>query len=234
MSRRDDPKDSVHDDEAKRSKRGIGRRDFVKLVGGTGVAVTAEVLARQQLVTAAATTQETVVGGGKVIGPGPVPMTLRINGEAKKLTVEPRVTLLDALRNHLDLTGAKKVCDRGTCGACTVIVNGKATYSCTALAIDVADHDGKPGADIRTIEGLAPEGKLHPVSASFVDNDAQQCGFCTPGFVMACKAFIEKHHNPTAEQVKEALGGNLCRCGTYMGVRKVVVEAAMKMKGGHA
>jgi len=161
-------------------------------------------------------------------------MTLRVNGEAKKLTVEPRVTLLDALRNHLDLTGAKKVCDRGTCGACTVIVNGKATYSCTALAIDVADHDGKPGADIRTIEGLAPEGKLHPVSASFVDNDAQQCGFCTPGFVMACKAFIEKHHNPTAEQVKEALGGNLCRCGTYMGVRKVVVEAAMKMKGGHA
>jgi xanthine dehydrogenase YagT iron-sulfur-binding subunit len=163
-----------------------------------------------------------------------VPMTLRVNGEAKKLTIEPRVTLLDALRNHLDLTGAKKVCDRGTCGACTVILNGKPVYSCSILAIEVADRAGKPGLDIRTIEGLAPEGKLHAVSASFVENDAQQCGFCTPGFVMSCKAYLDSHHNPTVEEVKEALGGNLCRCGTYMGVRNAVVQAAMNMKGGRA
>src|SRR5438876_5930392 len=208
MAKLEDPKDPAKSDSPK--KQGLLRREFVKLVGGTGVAATAQVLAGHKLAAAATTVPNAVLGSGKVVGPGPIPMTLRINGEAKKLTVEPRVTLLDALRNHLDLTGAKKVCDRGTCGACTVIVNGKATYSCTALAIDVADHDGKPGADIRTIEGLAPEGKLHPISASFVDNDAQQCGFCTPGFVMASKAFIEKHHNPTAEQVKEALGGNLC------------------------
>jgi aerobic-type carbon monoxide dehydrogenase small subunit (CoxS/CutS family) len=159
-------------------------------------------------------------------------MTLRINGQARKLTVEPRVTLLDALRNHLDLTGAKKVCDRGTCGACTIIVNGKPTYSCSVLAIEVADRDGKPGAEIRTIEGLAPEGKLHPVSGSFVENDAQQCGFCTPGFVMSCAAYLETHPSPTIEAVKQALGGNLCRCGTYVGVRDAVVEAAMSMKGG--
>src|SRR5712692_5318714 len=212
-------------DKRRKVPEALSRRDFLK---GAGVAVSGGLLAGEK------SAQGAPAGAAKVLGPGAVPITLRINGRAQKLNLEPRVTLLDALRNHLDLTGAKKVCDRGTCGACTVIVNGKATYSCTALAIDVADHDGTPGADIRTIEGLAPEGKLHPVSASFVDNDAQQCGFCTPGFVMACKAFIEKHHNPSAEQVKEALGGNLCRCGTYMGVRKVVVEAAMKMKGGHA
>lgn len=228
-----DPRDSEHGaEDSKRKAPGIGRRDFVKLVGGTGVAVSAEMLGGKNLASAATSVEDLVVGG-KVVGPGPVPMTLRVNGEAKKLTIEPRVTLLDALRNHLDLTGAKKVCDRGTCGACTVIINGKAAYSCSVLAIEVADHGGKPGADIRTIEGLAPEGKLHAVSASFVDNDAQQCGFCTPGFVMACKAFIDKHHDPTVEQVKEALGGNLCRCGTYMGVRQAAVEAAMKMKRGH-
>jgi xanthine dehydrogenase YagT iron-sulfur-binding subunit len=233
MAKYNEPKDPEHNSQdAKEKKRGLGRRDFVKLVGGT-VAVSAEVLGGQKLVSAAASVRDEVIGG-KVVGPGPVPMTLRINGEAKKLTIEPRVTLLDALRNHLDLTGAKKVCDRGTCGACTVIVNDNPTYSCSVLAIALADHDGKPGADIRTIEGLAPEGQLHAVSSSFVDNDAQQCGFCTPGFVMSCKAFIDKHPHPTVQQVKEALGGNLCRCGTYMGVRQATVDAAMKMKGGRA
>ena len=110
-----------------------------------------------------------------VAGPGPVPITLNINGKPIKLTVEPRVTLLDAMRNHLDLTGAKRVCDRATCGACTVILNGKTVYSCTVLAIDAQ------GKKIETIEGLAAPGKLHPVSQAFWDNDAQQCGYCTPG-----------------------------------------------------
>lgn len=232
MAKLEDPKDPGKSDSPK--KQGLRRREFVKLVGGTGVAATAQVLAGQKLAAARTTVPEEVVGSGKVVGPGPVAMTLRINGQEKKLTVEPRVTLLDALRNHLDLTGAKKVCDRGTCGACTIIVNGKPTYSCSVLAIEVADRDGKPGADIRTIEGLAPEGKLHPVSASFVENDAQQCGFCTPGFVMSCTAYLETHRHPTIEEVKQALGGNLCRCGTYIGVRDAVVQAATSMKGGRA
>jgi xanthine dehydrogenase YagT iron-sulfur-binding subunit len=236
MTKDEDPKN--HSSKKEQRKRGLRRREFVKLVGGTGVAATAQVLAGQKLASAVTTTtvpEERVPGTtGEVIGPGPVAMTLRINGEPKKLTLEPRVTLLDALRNHLDLTGAKKVCDRGTCGACTIIVNGKAAYSCSVLAIEVADRAGKPGADIRTIEGITPEGKLHPVSASFVENDAQQCGFCTPGFVMSCKAYLDTHHNPTVEEVKHALGGNLCRCGTYMGVRNAVVQAAMSMKGGRA
>src|SRR5947209_16859422 len=161
MAKKEDPKDpESKSKEELDKKRALRRRDFVKLVGGTGVAATAQALAGHKLASAAATMPE-VVGSGKVIGPGPVAMALRINGEAKKLTVEPRVTLLDALRNHLDLTGAKKVCDRGTCGACTIIVNGKPTYACGVLAIEVADRGGKPGADIRTIEGLAPEGQLH-------------------------------------------------------------------------
>lgn len=232
MSKEDDSK------APEPSSKSLRRREFVKLVGGTGVAATAQVLTGQKLASAATTTtvpEERVAGAtDEVLGPGPVSMTLRINGELKKLTIEPRVTLLDALRNHLDLTGAKKVCDRATCGACTIIVNGKPTYSCSVLAIEVADRGGKPGADIRTIEGLAPEGKLHAVSTSFVENDAQQCGFCTPGFVMSCKAYLDTHHHPTVEEVEHALGGNLCRCGTYVGVRNAVVQAALSTKGGRA
>jgi xanthine dehydrogenase YagT iron-sulfur-binding subunit len=163
-----------------------------------------------------------------VAGPGPVPITLQINGKPYKLTVEPRVTLLDALRDHLDLTGAKRVCDRGTtCGACTVIMSGKAVYSCSVLAIDAQ------GKDIQTIEGLSDGNRYHPVMTAFVQNDAQQCGFCTPGFVMAAKSFLDKHPNPTLQDVEQGLGGNLCRCGTYMGIRKAVLQAAREMKGGN-
>jgi xanthine dehydrogenase YagT iron-sulfur-binding subunit len=157
-----------------------------------------------------------------VTGPGPVPITLNINGKPVNVTVEPRVTLLDALRNYLDMTGAKKVCDRGTCGACTVIMGGKTIYSCTVLAIDAQ------GKNIETIESLPVN---NPISAAFVNNDGQQCGYCTPGFVMATKGFLAEHPNPTMEDVKHGLGGNLCRCGTYVGVRKAVLEAAGKMKG---
>ncbi|HEV8383861.1 MAG TPA: 2Fe-2S iron-sulfur cluster-binding protein [Candidatus Acidoferrales bacterium] len=200
-------------------QKGISRRSFLKT---TGAAVSAGVVsgAAADLLKAQAAAQS------KFAGPGEVPISLRINGAARSLSVEPRMTLLDALRDRLDLTGAKKVCDRGTCGACTVVLDGKAVYSCTMLAIEGQGHE------ILTIEGLAPEGELHPISAAFVENDAQQCGFCTPGFVMACKAFLDKNPNPTEEQVKHGLGGNLCRCGTYIGVRAAVVDAAARMKGG--
>ena len=161
------------------------------------------------------------------MGPGAVPITLTINGKAVKLNVEPRLTLLDALRNNLDLTGAKRVCDRGTCGACTVLLDGKVAYACSLLAIDVQ------GRKITTIEGFALEGgKPHPVVQAFVDHDAQQCGYCTPGFVVAAKGFLDANPKPTLEQVNDGLGGNLCRCGTYVGVRAAVLDAASKMKGG--
>jgi xanthine dehydrogenase YagT iron-sulfur-binding subunit len=164
--------------------------------------------------------------GANVLGPGPVPITLQVNGKPCKLTIEPRVTLLDALRDHLDLTGAKRVCDRGACGSCTVILNGKAVYACSVLAIDAQ------GTEIQTIEGLSAPGQVHPLVSAFVRNDGVQCGFCTPGFVMAAKGFLEKTPNPTYEQVKRGLGGNLCRCGTYIGIRKAVLEAAAPAKGG--
>jgi xanthine dehydrogenase YagT iron-sulfur-binding subunit len=223
MARRDDPQDSGKNEKTS-SKKNLGRRDFVKLVGGTTVAVSTGVLGGAGLLAAEAVAAS---APGTFIGPGAVPITLRVNGEKKTLRVEPRVTLLDALRDRLDLTGSKRVCDRATCGACTVHVNGKAVYSCTTLALDVAEETGS-GADIRTIEGLAPEGQLHPLSQAFVDEDGQQCGFCTPGFVMACKAYLDHHPHPTSEEVQHALDGNFCRCGTYMGVRAAVVSAAMR------
>jgi xanthine dehydrogenase YagT iron-sulfur-binding subunit len=160
--------------------------------------------------------------GAAVSGPGAIPITLNINGKPAKVTVEPRETLLDTLRNHLNLTAAKRVCDRGTCGACTVMLSGKVVYGCTVLAVDAQ------GKEIQTLEGFPV---TDPVVQAFVNNDAQQCGYCTPGFVMASKGFLAKHPKPTMEDVKEGLGGNLCRCGTYMGVRKAVLEAANKSGG---
>jgi xanthine dehydrogenase YagT iron-sulfur-binding subunit len=154
------------------------------------------------------------------MGPGEVAISLSINGKEHKLNVEPRVTLLDALRERLNYTGAKRVCDRGTCGACTVLMDGKAVYACSVLAIDAQ------GKKIVTVEGLSQGNELHPVVRAFVNHDAQQCGFCTPGFVVAAKAFLDENPKPTYEQVKDGLGGNLCRCGTYVGIRKAVLEAA--------
>jgi len=183
---------------------GFSRRDFLK---GASMAMSTGLLAAPE---ATAAPPEHSSG---VLGPGAVPITLHINGKAHSLKVEPRVTLLDALRNHLDITGAKKVCDRGVCGACTVILDGSPVYACNVLAIEAEGHR------IETIEGMGTAENLHPVMAAFVEHDAQQCGFCTPGFVVACKAFLDKHPHPTREDVERGLGGNLCRCGTYAGVR---------------
>ncbi|MGA2132315.1 MAG: 2Fe-2S iron-sulfur cluster-binding protein [Bryobacteraceae bacterium] len=200
------------------SKRGVSRRGFMQRAGiGSGV-LGAGLLDKKA--------QAARTDTAKVSGPGEVPVTLKINGKPQTLNLEPRVTLLDALRNHLELTGAKRVCDRATCGACTVILNGKSVYSCTVLAIDAQ------GKEIQTIEGIS-SGKPHAVSEAFVNNDGQQCGYCTPGFVMAAKAFLDHNPNPSYEEVQEGLCGNLCRCGTYVGVRQAVLEAAKEMKGGH-
>src|SRR6185369_356370 len=144
------------------------------------------------------------------------PISLKINGTTRELRVEPRATLLDALRNRLDVTGPKKVCDRGTCGACTVLVDGQPAYSCSMLALEAE------GRAITTVEGLGTPEKMHPVQKAFVECDAQQCGFCTPGFVVACSALLKQYPKPTPEQVRLGLGGNLCRCGTYAGIKEVV------------
>lgn len=170
-------------------------------------------------------TQTVAQEASKIKGPGEVPITLKINGQSKSLRVEPRVTLLDALRNRLDLTGAKKVCDRGTCGACTVLLDGQPVYACSLLALEAE------GREVTTVEGIGAPDRLNPVQKAFVDNDAQQCGFCTPGFVVASTAFVRKHPNASPEEVKKGLGGNLCRCGTYAGMMLAVVDAA-KQKGG--
>jgi aerobic-type carbon monoxide dehydrogenase small subunit (CoxS/CutS family) len=136
------------------------------------------------------------------------------------------VTLLGALRDHLDYTGAKRVCDRGICGSCTVIADGKAVCACSMLAIDAR------GKNIQTIEGLSAAGKPDAVITAFVVKDGLQCGFCTPGFIMATKAFLERNPNPTYDQVKQGFGGNLCRCGAYTAIRNAVMQAAKDLKGG--
>ena len=205
-------------DEKAPPKGGFSRRGFFRGVGVTSGALGSAILGEQEA--------EAAQAAGAKQGPGAVAISLNINGKVHNVNVEPRVTLLDACRNHLDITGAKRVCDRGTCGACTVIANGKVIYACTTLAIDAQ------GKQIQTIEGIGTNGRPHPLSTAFVNNDGQQCGYCTPGFVMAAKGFLDKNPNPTYDQVKAGLGGNLCRCGTYVGVRKAVLEAAKAMKGG--
>ncbi len=196
---------------------GFSRRTFLQSVGVGSSAVGTAVLSPVAAATPAA---------GQSVGPGAVPMTLKVNGKTHSVKLEPRVTLLDALRDHLDYTGAKKVCDRATCGSCTVIVDGNPVYACTTLAIEAQ------GRDIQTVEGIAPGGRVHPVQKYFVEHDAQQCGFCTPGFVMACKSFLDKNPNPTMADVEKGLSGNICRCGTYVGVRQAVLSAARETKGG--
>jgi xanthine dehydrogenase YagT iron-sulfur-binding subunit len=194
------------------SGAGLSRRDFLKI---SGVTAAAPLVAKAGTLVAA-------TDDVSIQGPGKVPITLNVNGKTLKAQLEPRVTLLDVLRDEFELTGAKRVCDRGTCGACTVLLDGKAAYSCSVLAIDAQSRQ------ITTVEGLGEPGRLHPVQQAFVDNDAQQCGFCTPGFVVATKAFLDQHPNPTPEQIRHGLGGNFCRCGTYAGIRAAVMQAAGK------
>jgi aerobic-type carbon monoxide dehydrogenase small subunit (CoxS/CutS family) len=191
----------------------VSRRFFLKSFG-----TSAAVAATAQVEAVAAELEKT--NPEKVYGPGTVPVTLQVNGKPLKLDLEPRVTLLEALRNHSNLTGAKEVCDRGTCGACTVFLDDKPVYSCSKLAID------SQGSKITTVEGLARDGKLSPVQQAFIDQDALMCGFCTPGFIMSVTALLKQNPRPTADQVKHACSGNLCRCGTYPRVLQAAFKAA--------
>ena len=205
----------MQDDDIKKPvevSTGVSRRDFLKISGASAAAVP---LIGTKVVEAAGTPV-------KVYGPGKTPVTLTINGKKHSLQLEPRVTLLDALRDHLTITGAKRVCDRAECGACTVLVDGKTVYACSILAIEAQDRA------ITTVESFTQDDKLLPIQQAFVDNDGSQCGFCTPGFVVATKALLDNHPNPTPEQIRHGLSGNLCRCGTYHGIRHAVAQAAQK------
>ena len=176
------------------------RRDFLKTVSVGSVAAG---LLRPTI---------TLAQPPAALGPGDVPVALTVNGVVHQLSIEPRTTLLDALRGRLDLTGAKRVCDRGVCGACTVIIDGRTYNACALLAIEVQ------GRNIRTIEGAGRAGALHPVQQAVCDRDALMCGFCTPGCVMAAIALRERQPAPTADQARRMLDGHSCRCGANRGL----------------
>ncbi len=201
MSTKDDSSDGLK----------FNRRNFLRTTGVVGLAETITVPVEAQTQSAPA-----------AVGPGDVPVRLNVNGRQIDLMIEPRVTLLDALRMRANLTGNKRGCDRGACGACTMIVDGRAVYSCSTLAIEVQ------GKQIRNVDGLANGDQLHPIQQAFCDKDALMCGFCTPGFIMASVALIEKNPNPTPEQIKKGLDGNICRCGTF----SRIFEAVSSVKGG--
>lgn len=187
----------------------MSRRNFLAIAGtaaGTG-------LAREVHAKAAPERDP-------VHGPGSVDLELTVNGKVEKLQVEPRTTLASALRDVLGLTGTKVVCDRGACGACTVRVGEALVPACMTLAIEV---QGKP---VTTIEGIAEGDRLHPVQQAFIDHDAMQCGFCTPGMVMSCVELLRTQPRPSLEDVKHATRGNLCRCGTYPKVFAATLSVA--------
>lgn len=203
----------------KKSKgKEVSRRDFLKGMGGGAIssAIIPDLLVKKKSIQ---------TNAGKVPLISKKKITLTVNQKHYPMVVEAQETLLDVLRDRLNLTGAKKICDRGECGGCTVLLEGKPVYSCMYLAIRA---DGKK---ITTIEGLASEEKLHPVQEAFIAEDAYQCGFCTPGFILSSVALLDQNYNPNPEEIRFGLSGNLCRCGNYTEISKAVASAAKKMKG---
>ena len=203
-----------------KSKRegGLSRRALLK--GGAAAAASSALLRGADAIA-----KEAEAAKVPVQGPTGVPVTLKVNGAERKLEVETRTTLLEALRLDLDLSGAKPVCDRGQCGACTVMMDGDTVCSCTVLAVEAE------GQAITTCEGLGSPEAMHPVQAAFVDEDGMQCGFCTPGMVVSCAWAVEQHGKSlTEEQAREATCGNLCRCGTYPNVLAAALAAAKEAK----
>ena len=194
----------------------LTRRDLIKVSAATAA-------------TAVVYPHSTLAASVPAATPAPeiMPLTLKVNGKTEQLEVDTRTTLLDTLRENLHLIGTKKGCDHGQCGACTVLVNGRRLNACLTLAVM---HQG---AEITTIEGLGSPDNLHPMQAAFIKHDGFQCGYCTPGQFTVAKYIIEKYGEPTEEQIREELAGNICRCGTYSRHVQAIQEAASAMKGGN-
>jgi len=196
----------------------VGRRDFLRTAAAAGAALP---LAAGPLTAAAADAQTGATSMGE-----PETVTLRINRQARTLSLDTRTTLLDALREHVGLTGTKKGCGHGQCGACTVHVDGARVLSCMMFAV-MAE-----GSEVTTIEGLAgPNGDLHPMQQAFVDHDAFQCGYCTPGQIMSAVACVAEGHAETDADIREYMSGNLCRCAAYPNIVAAVRQAKAAMKG---
>ena len=199
-----------------RLRSGFNRRTFIAATAGTALV-----------------TPLTARGAGDSPSSGlardpaaPIRVVLRVNGEERPLLIDARTTVLDALREHLGLTGSKKGCDHGQCGACTVLIDGRRVVSCLTLAVAAQDKD------ILTIEGLARDGRLHPMQQAFIDQDAFQCGYCTPGQIMSAVACVNEGHAQTAEQIREYMSGNLCRCAAYTNIVAAIEQARALMKKG--
>lgn len=200
------------------SGKGLSRRGFLR---GAGLTTAGSVVFNSAVLAMESHTEAPV---GRALGSGPVTIEMNVNGGTRRMIIEPRTTLASALRDQLGLTGTKVVCDRGSCSACTIWLNGKPVNSCMTLALDVGDKT------VETIESLANEGELHPLQEAFIEHDASQCGYCTPGMIMAAAHMLKTNPNPTLDDVKKATRGNLCRCGTYPHVFKATLAAAKKMK----
>jgi len=198
------------------TRSGISRRGFLK---GAGLTAAGTALL-EGVHSLSAETSPSPQAGVTHLGPGPVSVHLRVNGVEHAVDLEPRTTLAEALRNHLGMTGTKVVCDRGVCSGCTVWLDKMPVNSCMTLAIDAIGHD------VTTIEALSAGGEMHPLQAAFVKHDAMQCGFCTPGMVMSCAALLESNPHPTEQDVRQAVSGNLCRCGTYPKVFAATLDVA--------
>ncbi|HEX6821759.1 MAG TPA: (2Fe-2S)-binding protein [Candidatus Sulfotelmatobacter sp.] len=207
---------SKHKSSPPDNSLGFSRRSFLK---GAGVAATGTAVLNSGLLGHASEAPS------NVIGPDATSVALNINGAVKHVSIEPRTTLAEALRHELHLTGTKIVCDRGSCSACTVMLDGMPVNSCSTFALDAVDHK------ITTIEGIGNPEHLHPVQVAFVEHDGMQCGYCTPGMVMSCAALLERNPNPAAADVQQAISGNICRCGTYPKVVEAVLATARSRKG---
>ncbi len=199
--------------------RGVSRRSFIQTLGASAAAssltAAADAAARR-----ASGPGERPDEGPPILGPDPVPLTLRVNGAPVQATVDPAATLMDVLRIDHKLTGTKEICDRGACGGCSVLVDGRLVNSCMMLALDAE------GAEITTIEGLGRGDTLDPVQESFIRHDALQCGYCTPGLVVAARALLNHNPKPTLDDIKRGLAGNICRCGTYTNIFNAVLDAS--------
>jgi aerobic-type carbon monoxide dehydrogenase small subunit (CoxS/CutS family) len=203
--------------ENEKKNKGISRRGFLR---GAGITTAGTVVLNSGLL--AGSSSINLSDSNKTLGPGIVPVSLKVNGHIHAVTVEPSTTLAQVLREHLQLTGTKVVCDRGSCSACTVWLDGMPVNSCMVLIMDVGDKE------VTTIEGLSKTGELHPLQDSFIQHDAMQCGFCSPGMIMTGAHLLKKNPKPSLHDVKIAYRGNLCRCGTHPNVFKATLDASKK------